>query len=90
MADDDDEDTPTIVMEKLLDEIDSSPKAKRKFMQRWRDNSAAGRDYKALKDYLWSLTKKILSKWYVYLMIALGSGATFRESIESAIRSINN
>ena len=39
-----------------------------------RDNSAAGRDYKALKAHLISVLKQIISKWYTYPILASGGG----------------
>lgn len=83
-----DDDSVTQILGRVMKKSGESDKAVEKVLSEYRDNAKAGHDYKALKDYIWSLTKEILSKWYVILMILLGGGATFRDTIEQAIMGI--
>ena len=64
-----------------------SDKAVEKVLADYRDNTRAGQDYKSVRGYIWKLTMEILSKWYVILIILLGGGATFKDSIENVIIS---
>ena len=83
-----DDDSVTQILGRVMKKSGESDKAVEKVLSEYRDNAEAGKDYKAFKDYLWSLTKEILSKWYVILAISLGSGATFWDSIKSVIMGI--
>ena len=83
-----DDDSVTQRLGRVMKKSGESDKAVEKVLADYRDNTRAGQDYKAVRAYLWNLTKEILSKWYVILAILLGGGATFRESIEAAIISV--
>ncbi len=82
-----DDDSVTKILGRVMKKSGESDKAVEKVLSEYRDNAKVGRDYKAARDYIWKLTKEILSKWYVILAISLGSGATFWDSIKSVIIS---
>jgi len=83
-----DDDSVTQILGRVIKNAGESDKAVEKVLSDYRDSAKAGRDYKAVRAYLWKLTKEILSKWYVILMIALGGGATFWDSVEGVIMGI--
>ena len=82
------DDSVTEIIGRIAKKSGESEENVQKVLAEYRDNSRAGRHYKVFLDYIWNLTKEILSKWYVILAILLGGGATFRESIEAAIISV--
>ena len=80
-----DDDSVTQILGRVMKKSGESDKAVEKVLSEYRNNAKVGHDYKALKDYLLKLAIEILSKWYVILIILLGSGATFKDSILSVI-----
>ena len=68
-----------------------SDKAVEKVLSEYRDNAEVGKDYKAFKAYIWKLTKEILSKWYVLVMLVMGGGATgvtFWDTIKETLMAL--
>jgi len=82
-----DDDSVTKILGRVMKKAGESDEAVEKVLSEHRDTAKAGHDYKAVRAYLWELTKEILSKWYVILMILLGGGASFWDSIKSVIMS---
>jgi len=81
------DDSVTQIIGRIAKKSGESEENVQKVLAEYRDNARAGRHYKVFLAYIWSLTKEILSKWYVILMILLGGGASFWDSIKSVIMS---
>jgi len=82
-----DDDSVTQILGRVMKKSGESDKAVEKVLADYRDNTRAGQDYKSVRGYIWKLAMEILSKWYVILIILLGGGATFKDSIMSVIMS---
>ena len=55
----DDDSTPTEMMRDLADKLDVSEKSKKAFIERFKDSSKAGQDYKSARAYVWAGIKEI-------------------------------
>jgi len=74
VSDDDDKNTVTQIIDRMAINAGLDDDDRKTLRDTMRDNTAAGKDYKAVKAWLWQTFKLILSKWYTYPLLASGSG----------------